>query len=79
MSLTDGDKAIIKNMGFQVGEIISKRLREEWMRDLEDHQLKCPTMNTVRTWKILAVGVFIGGLLVGGGATATILNLLKIL
>ena len=79
MTLTKSDEALVENIAFRVGEIIAARLAADRARDLERHSLTCPTMATVRGLKILAVGMGIGGMVVGGAATLSVMNLLKLL
>ena len=79
MALTKSDEALVEIIAFRVGEIIAARLSADRARDLERHSLTCPTMATVRGLKILAVGMGIGGMVVGGAGTLSVMNLLKLL
>ncbi len=81
MDFEAGEKAIIKDIAFEVGETIIKRLNETLTARIKLHQLSCPTADEVNKWrgqaKGLVIGIALGAALVGTGGTIGFLKLFK--
>ena len=76
MALNEGDKAIVRDIAFEVGEVLKKSFTER----IEAHQCTCPTAQAVGRWrgqlKALAMGIAIGAAIIGSGGTLGLLKLL---
>ncbi len=83
MALNDSDKAIVREIAWQVADALQQRWHAQVAQAIETHALKCDTGFTVRRWgaqaKAILVGVFLGGLLVGGASVGGILRLVGLI
>lgn len=81
--MDDGERAIIKEIAFEVGETLMERFDKTLAHKIEHHQLTCEVVSQVKKWqgqaKTLIIGIAIGAAIVGSGGTVGVLKLLKIL
>ncbi len=69
MTLTDGDKSIVRDIAFEVGEVLMKRFAKETATAIRMHELECKTAETVKRWQnqarailiVVAIGSFLAG------------------
>lgn len=78
MALSAGDKAIIEQIAWHVGDTISNRIEERLDERIRAHQLACPASNAVKRTKVLLLGMAIGAAVVSSGGTLAALKLLNI-
>jgi len=79
MSLTEGDRAIVREIGAEIGMSMAKTLKEQWKGDLKTHYLTCPTTKAVANVKFAVLGAVVGGLIVGGTGTVGLLKVLSVI
>ncbi len=78
MALTDGDKAIVREIAWEVSDTIMERIEKRQDEQIEAHQSNCPTGRAVSRAKWLFVGIAIGAGLVGSSGTFAALKLFKV-
>ena len=74
MALNEGDKAIVRDIAFAVGDVLMKRFDER----IANHGFTCPAAQAVSKWrgqlKALVIGIAIGAAIIGSGGTIGLLK-----
>jgi len=75
MPLDEGDKAIIREIAFEVAVILKRELKNARDEAIKIHALECPAKDAIKRWPkqitFLAIGIGIGS----GGGVALIIKL----
>ena len=76
MALTEGDKAIVKEIAYEVSNTIVERLEKAMDERLALHVSSCPHGEKVKKFKAMMLGVGIGLMAAGGGLTYVVARML---
>lgn len=82
MAMDEGEKAIITEIAWKVGDALMEKFEEKLQTKIELHSLTCTTTKAVIGFrgkaKALIIGIALGGAIVGSGGTVGVLKLLKV-
>ncbi len=73
-SLSNGDRAIIKDIAYVAAKAITEELAKTFKSELKLHEAVCPAKKTISRLWVLLLGVAIGS----GGGVATVMKLFKV-
>ena len=62
-SFSEADKALIREIAFEVGDVLSKR----WDKQMEQHMNTCPTSKRVNRFIWFVLGALVAGGVAGLG------------
>ena len=87
MALSEGDKAIVREIAFEAAEIIKGELSGSFKMQMELHQLSCPAVEAVKQWpkeaksfsKGFVVGLILSGIGLGTGTSLLVAKLISVL
>lgn len=75
--MTEGEKAIVRQIAFEVGDVLMNRFQKEIIDGIRNHANTCNTKETVKKAKYLLIGVGIGCAAFGAGGALWIADILK--
>jgi hypothetical protein len=75
MALSNGDRALIREIARETAEEFFSRIDERIDEKITVYQTTCPAAIFVRGWKMLLVGVALGSGLAGSGITLALKKL----
>lgn len=86
MSLDDGDKAIVREIAFEVAGVLKEELTDGFKTQIELHTSRCPAVEAVKQWpkeaksfsKGFIIGLVLGGIALGTGTSLLIAKLLHL-
>jgi hypothetical protein len=81
MSLTEGDRAIVREIAFEVAKVANEESDKRLANAIKVHGLECPTAKRVRDTYMLTKGFIIGVIviaaIVGGSTGVALANIIK--
>jgi len=66
MGFTEDQKAMIREIAWEVGKAICVEIRADRLRDIELHEVKCPVADQMKVYKARAAGFIAAFTLIGG-------------
>ena len=85
--LNEGDKAIVREIAFEVAGVLKDELTNGFKMQIELHRLNCPATEAVKEWpkqakmfsKGFVIGLVLSGIVLGTGTSLLIAKLLQMI